>query len=221
MIDNLKKLIFISVTFLLFSLHSASLALANQNESLELLDKKVTLVLNHFDEELVLRTLAMRAKVAIGFEAICKNTGTKEARTININVKKGTVRDVLDAFIKENPRYRWELVNGIINVLPRESQDSILEIMVHNFNLSNMNVDELSLAIADLPEISAKLNKMKVSPAKVLVDTGEPKETPRFSITLQDLTLREILNELLRKGHSNYWAVERYGTNNEYIRFRL
>ena len=58
----------------------------------------------------------------IGFEATAQGDNK-----IKVKAEKGTIRNVLDAVVQSDPRYKWEETDGVINVSPKQNKSPILE----------------------------------------------------------------------------------------------
>jgi hypothetical protein len=210
--------IFRFTAILIFALCALSPVAVAQQPASDILERKVTLVLNDFDEELILKSLAEDAKARVGFESI---GGASEQKKISISVEKGTIRDALDAFIKADERYKWEMADGVINIIPRESQEGILDVVIPNFFISDANIDDLSFAVTGTPEVLARLAKIKAKRSEYFFYVGAPKPSTRYSVSLPEMTVKEILNEFLRRDFAWYWNVSRYGEKNEYVAVEL
>ncbi len=214
----ISKLIRVAAAAILAS----CVTLEANTKSQTILDQRVSFVMENFDEEVILRRFADRFKIPIGFEVIPGEKSNQRYRSISIRVENGTVRDVLDAFINADPRYRWdEMPDGIINISPKEPVEGILDVRVSSIYFSEVNLEKFGFALLEVTEVKARLEGIGVKPGRTRLTTGARKEPSQLSIHLTDVTVREILNELLRRQHTSYWRVERYGDRNEYIQIGL
>lgn len=155
--------------------------------------------------------------IPIGVEAAARGQGRK----IKIDMSEGTLRDVLDAVIKQDPRYEWTLVNGVVNFTPRSDRDE-LSAEVLSTTLKEFEVKE-GAALIDIkreiiaqPEVHAKLDSAKVG-TRIGGFTGRDfnKAGPKFTLRMGNVTVREVLNHLIRTSELKYWVVNRFGDNRE------
>lgn len=74
---------------------------------------------------MALSRIANEYRIPIGFENAAG--GNLLDRPISVKVKDGTIRDVMDALVRQAPDYEWKLADGVINVAPKRGRDSFLE----------------------------------------------------------------------------------------------
>ncbi|MFL6208833.1 MAG: hypothetical protein ACJ74W_08290 [Pyrinomonadaceae bacterium] len=184
------------------------------------LNQKATLVIDN-NAYFILRVLSLKTKVPIGFEALPDELSRKGSSAISINVNPGTVRDALEAIVQADNRYTWELVNGVINVFPKDHQSSISDIEIPQFNVNDEEIAGIGFIITDLPEVRAKLKTLGVADNRMSDHGSAQQLKARVSFTLSKLTVREILNEMIKCNYINYWVIVRYGDSNELIRVQL
>jgi hypothetical protein len=118
----------------------------------DLLGRKVTLALTDMPSN-VLRIVSAAAKVPIGIEVI-----PDSKRTVKINQVRGNVRQVLEEIVNAEPRYKWEVRDGVINLMPRERNESLLDVMIPKFDLRDANAEDVPAALINLPEIQSWLS---------------------------------------------------------------
>jgi len=183
-----------------------------QQPKLNALDQDVSgFELHEVSPSLVLERVARSRNAPIGFEVT-----PQESYKINVIIKQGTVKNVLDQIVQADPRYEWTEADGVINVSPRVNKSPILETIVQQFSVEQVKrVDAIS-AIFELPEVRAaemdvKRRDFGSLPAKPYYSA------PQFSLKLRNVTVRTILNEIMKAGGDNYWVFFRYGDHNEYF----
>lgn len=147
--------------------------------------------------------------------------GGWEGPRVSVNVREGTVRDVLDALIAQDPRYEWKVYDGVVNVVPKAGRDELLEAVlsteVSRFTVEpGASVSDIKSHIVALPEVKSKLDR-----AKVVVQLGELRggefspPSPDFALRVSNASVRDILNQIVRSSDVKYWVVNRFGDNNE------
>jgi len=166
------------------------------------------------------RRLADMYYIPIGLEVVTEKKGERTKR-ISIKVEEGTIRDVLDAIVQADPRYKWEEVNDVINIFPKEAGSPLLETVVSHFQVDQVNKVIASSAISETPEVKKKIKEMGISRAELIAlsmwNIPPPDFVVRFSLNLYNVTVRRILNEIMKAAGSNYWVFYRYGDNNEFF----
>jgi hypothetical protein len=166
----------------------------------------------------ILGDLASKHNVPIGIEIVPEETNERSDEGLQINVKDGTVKEALDAFVQIYPYYKWEEVNGVINISPKIEPDPLLETMISNFEVKQKNAAEISEAITKLPEVEIALRNDGLEAKRLTLLKSKPYDQwPKLSFTVQDKTVREILNHIIRTQNCKYWAVSRWGRSQKYI----
>ncbi len=197
----------------LMAVPTVSLAQAPDDE---VLAKRARVSQNRALPSSVLRLLSATSRIPIGFELIPSVREEDELR-ISINVMNGTVRDVLDHLVKQDPRYRWEIQDGIINVLPVEANGSILDVMVPFFNIQDVDAEDVPRALLDLSEVQSRLWILGLVGSNTVQYDGPVRDLPLFSLSMTNVTVRDILNEILRRGHSKSWEVSTRGKRKKQV----
>ena len=138
--------------------------------------------------------------VPIGLEVAQGGTSSPE---IHLNFRDATLRQVFDAIVAADSRYEWIVDRGVINFRPRVTRDlflkDLLDTRVSEFRIpGGTNSYDVRVALANLPEIKAKMDRADVTP-KISAFTNADSQDRRF---LYDL-LRQNFE---RHFESNYQA---------------
>jgi|SRR6185503_7178758 len=183
-----------------------------QQPKLRALDQEVSgLELREVSPSLVIERVAKSCKAPIGFEAT-----PQESYKINVIIEQGTVRNVLDQIVQADSRYEWTEADGVINVSPRVNRSPMLETVVRRFSVAQVNRDDAISAIFELPEV--KVAQMDVKRRDFGSLPAKPyNSVPQVSLKLSNVTVRTILNEIMKASGDNYWVFFRYGDHNEYF----
>lgn len=215
------KHICLAVMFLLvFGGITCSPSYSQEVKFSEILDQKsITLILSNISVKNALHALSSRSNVPIGFIGIDGEDGI--AKKINIKVVQGNIREVLNEIVKADDRYKWEIVNGVINVSPLSLRNNIPELKIENLNLSEIEVSKVGAAILDAPEIQATLDTMGKKKTEQFNYVGPPSKNEKISVVLLNKTIRESLNQLLYKRQASFWAIETFGKKDEFVRIIL
>lgn len=166
----------------------------------------------------VLSNAAKTFDVPVGFE------GAREPDAgprVSVAIRGGTMRDVLDAVIRQDPRYEWRVVDGVINVFPKTSRDdllaSLLATPVREFSIAGGTGRKvIQMRITDLPEVKAKLEAARVTPTYFAVSNLDVIPVgAKFSLTMTDTTVRGLLNRIVRDSTAKFWVLRRDGVSGE------
>ncbi|MGC2285130.1 MAG: hypothetical protein WA542_07780 [Candidatus Acidiferrum sp.] len=144
-----------------------------------------------------------------------------ERRPISVNVPRGSVADVLSMIVAQQPGFKWAEMNGVVNIGPQQDTDSILDVRIAHFRVADASFSQIHSAIVSLPEVKRWLEDNHLTertPMVIdgLVSAGHP-FLSRISLDLQDITLREILNTVIKSSGFSSWIVSRYGEKQQYI----
>lgn len=109
------------------------------------------------------------------------------------------------------------MIGGIINVLPKNKDDCISNVIVANLVIKDTRVEDMGFAITDSVEVKKKLDSLGLSDTRLREKQGPAKLQTRLSMSRIDAVVGEILNDLLRQNFIRYWAIVRYGPRAEYV----
>lgn len=147
----------------------------------------------------------------------CEQDNLKQAWTpLNKSLRQG-----LDTIVRADPRYRWEVVDEVINLLPAGGEPALLKTRINEFHVENMNsaIDALGPVLA-LPEVKKAMKGLRLKPGIVLFITS--RSSKPFSVKCEGVTLRQALNAIARaqgKAIWDYFEVHCNGRDEVVIRF--
>lgn len=148
------------------------------------------------------------------------------------------LRDLLDGIVAVEPRYRWEIEEGSINLLPVEDY-KLLGQPISEFKMENATVQEMIDALKQRPEFKRALAELKLSEPPepsagdengfaISMAIGRPREQKkRFSLERKNGTVRQILNEMVRTAGCGLWSYHEWdwrdsaGTERRYFKLGL
>jgi len=168
---------------------------------------------------LILSKISADYDVPLGFEAATQG----EEPILSVMIQGRLLQDVLDDIVKKDPRYEWQIVDGVINVRPKSQRDgllaNVLETRVDVFEIKrDSRLFQVKREILELPHVRALLEQEKVAYGPDVKLGGEfAKFGQDFSLNVSNVTVREILNRIIRNSDVKYWVVNRYGKNKEYF----
>ena len=159
----------------------------------------------------VVYKLAVKYHVVIG---VYGNILDADNRKIDISIKNGMLRDVLDAITKADPRFEWhESSNGAVHFVPRGAPLTLMDVRVHSFEIYSPQSSEILRRLNEVPEIRDWWMERKCPTDYSIMGTGgEPVPWGRFSVHASDVPVWSILDEIAAKSRSYYWSFIQYGT---------
>jgi hypothetical protein len=167
--------------------------------------------------------LAVKDKVPIGLESPLDHRLGYEGNGAPIEVKSGTVQDVLDAVISFRPGYKWEEVDGVINLFPRNGRESLLEVKISKFSVKDKSTGEIINTLLASPEVSTKLLELglEIDHTSPLPSGYDVSSSRPYTFALENVRVRDILNYLIKNTHNKYWCVQRFGPAKRYFSLRV
>jgi hypothetical protein len=156
--------------------------------------------------------IAMDRAGAVGGQAILH--GCEKPPKKVVPYRGNTLRDVLNSIIAADPNYVWRMDNGVVALLPAKGVPDLLKVRISSFDSG----DAWSLATAGiylfaLPEVRQRARELGFSQAISGSGLGSivPGQHPArkvLDIHLQNLTLLEALNALVRSTKRGQWIYD-------------
>jgi hypothetical protein len=131
-----------------------------------------------------------------------------------------TIREAMDALIAANPGYRWDLKDGVVDLMPR-SGAPLLRTRVAKFQLET-TVWELPIALGDLLNLPEVREREAALGLKLSFGQGGPTAIPKHpvprqpvpvSIDVRNLTLREAFNKIVGPSPKSVWIYHESDCN--------
>lgn len=209
----MRKYLTIGVfVFCLVISNSAYASPTRQQDSDEaLLNQKIDLHLSKVTMMHALSELSVTHRVPNGIEYSAADRN--EAKLV---LESGSLREILDSIVKQEPLYRWELVNGVINFVPAGERDPFIETLlktaVANYDPGKWTIKfQLRDAIGDTPEVKKLLESYKMELAKYRDYPYSDSIYTRKDVDLKmsNATVKEILNRIVKISEHKGWAIGR------------
>jgi hypothetical protein len=145
---------------------------------------------------------------------------------VSVHIAKGSVADLFSVIVDKAPGYKWVEQDGVVDILPREHADGMLDLHISRFAVKDATSIQVREAIDALPEVEIWFKQNGVvdqSPidVNVFAPTRGRLALPRVSLRLHDVTLRGVLNRIVRKPPLNGWTVSRYGNRAQYLNVQI
>lgn len=196
------------VALLVFSM--PMLCNAQQQPQVLTLDKPIDLRLHKATLMLVLGMLSVEKNIPIGIEF---SANEKNESKLNIDVKKMPLVEVLNLIVQQEPRYVWELRDGVINFTPVQDREPFFEKLLNtpvSSFIAPKDNDKFVIrdALLSLPEIKELIR----SDGLEVETLGYPHKRS-ISVNNTDLSdkytnFRSLLNKIIRESEHNTWILK-------------
>jgi len=159
----------------------------------------------------------------IGFEMADDDT-----TAIMLDLSNKDVGFLLGSLVMQKPAYTWRLQDGVYDVYPRSQTEALSDLTVASFTLSNATIEEAQQALFDLLEVKnwlaqrGAIRNTAQSGSRFIQPSGPQPEPQRVSMSLTNVQLRSILNQLITKLGRSQWIIghvirREYGKNVHYV----
>jgi hypothetical protein len=203
-IRDITAFLYLLFCFCLLTPQTAVQAQSTNTDAL--LNKNVSVRMDGVYTFRVLDFLAGEYNFPVGVEI----APSPEDKKISVNIFQQPLRAALDAIVEADPDYKWEVNDGVVNLIPKNETDSLLTIRIKSFQARNLNRLDTRRAIGALPEVKAKLDRLGLEFSDLSVwRTREIQDQMRLTINMRDTTLKAILNELAKK--TGEWGISIFG----------
>jgi hypothetical protein len=189
---------------------------SSQKTTTNLLEQRITLHIKQATFLYALSTLCVDYRIPIGFEPAL---GHKAQYHLNIDLDNATLENVLNEIVAQETSYKWELRDGVINVIPINSRDDFVEKLlnteIRQFEPpKTLGKFQIRDAIVELPEVVAllKANGIKASHYGYSYNPSL-KIDKRIDLSISGTDVRGVLNKVIRETEHNMWMVSRSGEN--------
>ncbi len=166
---------------------------------------------------LLMSKLAYQYNVAISLE-VAIDDDLLSSKHIKLNVKKGTLADVLDDIVEQQPSYTWESSESTIRVFPKQEKrdpflQALLETKISHFVIPRSTARlTIKQTLTNRPELKDLLASNGVRLSKEVFLSHEIQSIgPDFSLDLENVLVRGILDYMMQNSQTRYWSVRRSG----------
>lgn len=182
----------------------------------DLLSKRISLEAKDATVLYLLGKLAIQHRIPIGFEQSSLHT---DKPNINIDLVNGTVRDVLDSIVSQAPIYTWETNDDVINVMPKQGRDELLEklLSTHVKHFAPKSTDKFQIrdAVLDLAEVRTLLANQRVQIDRFNYPVARSIfANDEVDLSISDTDVRRVLNKVIKESEHKLWILERVPKTN-------
>ena len=137
--------------------------------------------------------------------------GCEEPSDSIVRFQGSTLREVLDDIITADPDYRWEVKDGVVNLIPAKGVPDLLTLRIDAFDSGDAtSVTTAKTFLFALPEVRKRAVELGFDQAiygsgLYAVPPGARPARKLLNVRLQDVTLLEALNALVRTHKHGLW----------------
>lgn len=181
--------------------------------------------------EQALAELKLRWKIQVCLEKVPKESEDEKEATVSVKLENAAIREILDALVKVDPRYYWEVYKShldasasLINVRPvraKDDPDNPMNMKVKKAVIKDVTpynaINQIDYWIPDL----AKKIHSGVGAGSGLYGIGSKVRIFKIYFEFEDLTVREILNEIALRSGGLGWFFEQVRKPTASYRWRV
>ena len=127
-----------------------------------------------------------------------------------VRFQGSTLREVLDDIVTADPDYGWEVKDGVVNLMPAKGVPDLLTLRIGAFDTGDAtSITSAKTFLFALPEVRKRAEELGfdqgvtgTGPYAVVPGAPPP---PKLNVRLQDATLLEALNALVRAHRHGLW----------------
>jgi hypothetical protein len=169
--------------------------------------------------------LSLEYGIPIGLEIASNDNHFEE---FDIELKKGTLADFLNKFVKAYNLYTWDITDGVINIFPKDGYrdlaiGELLKTKVANYKVKeNTNCWKAVDLLLATPEIRSELEASGIAQSGLNFSGSYiPHLGREFTLDVSNMTVKSILNKMAKDSSlARIWVVKKYGYEQTFfIRF--
>lgn len=175
----------------------------------------------------IFSSVIAKAEVSGGVVAVRDSCAQDAEKTVSI--AEGTpLSEALDQIALADGSSRWEVRDGVVNLLPLSDLPSLLQVQIKSFSWDkSASVQEVVAQLRVRPEILERAGSLGLREMPheggvgtiCIRDCGKSEKTPDIQVE-QNVTLMTILNTIARAHKQAVWIYSEYHCNGG-TRFRL
>ena len=161
------------------------------------------------EKELTIGEFAARIPVSAG---VVFDSSLERSKKYKLRPATLTVRGLLDAIVRAEPRYKWEIKRGVINLIPTDKFPALLESIIPNIDLKNVTTLDGFDALENMPEFRTLANNNGYGNYTVprISNSSRLGNVSPFSFKCTGCDIREIMNVYVRAYGRAVWGFDEY-----------
>jgi hypothetical protein len=189
----------------------------SQQQKQSLLGQRVSsidLSTANVDETLI--SLAGKYNVPVGNEVSSRRSSGSVDAGFQLELKNATVEEILSLLLKNHPDYHWQLADGVINISSDSAPEPLLDTVIGQFEVKQQTIAEIKKDLAERPEVESVLSETNTEFQELtILPGGNAEALGKYTFTLQNASVRQILNRLVLQTEGHYWTLVRLGNNKQ------
>ncbi|MEW6130730.1 MAG: hypothetical protein AB1757_27110 [Acidobacteriota bacterium] len=182
-----------------------------QNASSDVLERTVTASQSEYSTTLAsFMESLLSARVPGGIVTILHCDNNLPIR--HTSLSSGTLREAMNTIVNANPEYRWQINDGVINLLPVQDEPSLLNVRISKLKVKDArSIETIRSNLFELPEVKEAIAKLQLTPGvKFIVGPIplDPERRPKYSLECENVTVREALNAIVRAHGRAAWEYK-------------
>lgn len=153
----------------------------------------------------------LRSRGAPGGLALLPQCGEEERLAVPGGA---TLPELLDSLVAAVPQYKWQSEHGIVNIIPAGGVPPLLDVRVAHFRAARVKTPDEALGhLLETPEVREAMSRPDVGwrllrgKFSSYSPNAEGSEAAKsFSVSLDNLTVREALNAIARAHGRAMWT---------------
>ena len=194
--------------------NSESKLLSLRIDNLELEAQNIHMLLSRFSE---------KTGIPVGLE-VSTTDDLSISKSFKLQIERGTLADVLNAIVMQDPVYKWRIREGVVNILPQESyRDPLLKELV------NADLEKFSIK-RGLGKFGFRLNLSTATAVKTVLDRYRVVQDNQsfmsrdftslghnYELEVTHISVLDLLNRVIRESQTKYWIMQRYGEHRQFF----
>jgi hypothetical protein len=163
----------------------------------------------------LLAKIAYKYEVPISLE-VATNEDLLKGKNLKVQLKNGTLADVLNEIVKQKPSYTWEANERTVRVFPKTDYrdpllQTLLEIRIAHFIIRKSTVKlNFREALTCSPELKDLLASYGVRPLNEGFSHSDFELFGGdFLLDLENMSVRSILDSVVQTSKTKYWFIKR------------
>jgi hypothetical protein len=127
------------------------------------------------------------------------------------------LHEALESLTKMDPRYKWQIASGVVNLLPARGEPPLLKIRIRQFKVNtdlSRALDQL-LALGEVRAGAARLGLKQNTMTLLVGPSPIAGKSSSIEVNVQNVSLREALNDLVRAHGRAMWQYREYRCNGD------
>ena len=171
--------------------------------------------------EALLTDLSLSYDIPIGLEIASHDD---EFTDYTLDLKKGTLTDLLARFVKQHNQYTWEIKDGVVNIFPRSNfrdfvLTELLKVEISKFSVKeNTGCWKLVDSLADTVEVRNLLKNYRMIRRLNFSGGYFPQLGRQFKLDVTEMTVKAILDKVIKESPvAKIWVIKHYSSDGTFV----